>query len=129
MFEHCDSLSDIYYTGSKADWENIEMGKYNNSLLDATIHYNYIKYDPITPAALTVVQSGSGYVLTADTEYDGAAYAASYDAEGALINVVSKPFTGNAATVTPDTAGAAKIKFFVWTNNIQPVTYTKTMDL
>ena len=42
---------------------------------------------------------------------------------------VSKPFTGNAASVTPDTTGAAKIKFFVWTNNIQPVTNVEVMDL
>ena len=41
----------------------------------------------------------------------------------------SKPFTGGTATVTPETTGAAKIKFFVWTNNIQPVTNVEVMDL
>ena len=126
-FYGCNALTDIYYDGSEADWGNIDIEASNYRLFNATIHYGI--YDPITPVVLNVAKSGNSYTLTADTEYDGAAYAASYDAEGRLLNVVSKPFTGGTATVTPDTAGAAKIKFFVWTNNIQPVTNVEVMDL
>ena len=128
VFDGCDRLTDIYFDGSETQWNNIDIGDFNNeTLFNATIHYG--RYDPITPAALTVTPSGNGYVLTADTDYDGVAYAASYDADGVLLNVVSKPFTNGMATVTPDTTGAAKIKFFVWTNTLQPVTLAKTIDL
>lgn len=35
-------LSDVYYTGSEAEWEEISLGSQNNYLTsDATIHYNY----------------------------------------------------------------------------------------
>ncbi len=126
-FYECNNLTDVYYSGTEQEWNLIEIGSYNENLTNATIHYGI--YDQITPAALTVTPSSSGYALTADTVYDGVAYAAAYDAEGRLLNVVSKPFTGGTATVTPDTTGAAEIKFFVWTNTLQPVTYTETMDL
>ena len=128
-FYGCDSLSDVYYGGSETDWKNIEIGERNECLLNATIHYNYVEYDPITPAALTVTPSGNAYTLTAETDYDGDAYAAAYDAEGALISVVSKPFADGTATVTPNIAGAAKIKFFVWTNTVQPVALAEEITL
>ena len=82
-FMDCTSLTDVYYSGSKTEWENIDIDeRENDPLLHATIHYG--KFDPITPAALTVA---------------------------------------------PDTAGAAKIKFFVWTNTVQPVTLAAEITL
>ena len=126
-FYVCDSLTTVEYGGSKADWEEINIGVLNENLTNATIHYG--RYDPITPAVLTVTPSGSGYALTADTDYNGVAYAATYDAGGVLLNVVSEPFVGGAATVAPSIAGAAKIKFFVWTNTVQPLTDAVTKIL
>lgn len=40
-FAECASLSDVYYSGTQGDWETIEIGEYNEFLLDATIHYNH----------------------------------------------------------------------------------------
>ncbi len=128
-FVGCESLTDVYYGGSEEQWKQITCDVSNGRLLNAAIHYNSAVYDPITPAALTVTPSGGGYVLTAETDYDGDAYAAAYDAEGALISVVSEPFTDGTATVAPDIAGAAKIKFFVWTNAVQPVTLAEEITL
>ena len=39
-FYHCTGLKDVYYTGSKDEWEAISIGEYNYRLLNATIHYN-----------------------------------------------------------------------------------------
>lgn len=39
-FRDCDSLIDVYYAGSKAEWDAISIGAYNSDLTDATIHYN-----------------------------------------------------------------------------------------
>jgi hypothetical protein len=40
-FYMCDGLIDVYYTGSKEEWNNISIGSGNQPLTDATIHYNY----------------------------------------------------------------------------------------
>ena len=90
-------------------------------------------YIPVTQAYLSITSSGEEYELTADTDYKGdcTAYAATYNAEGALLSVTTAPFTDGAAKIIPDTSSpsAASIKFFVWTNTIQPVTFAKTIDL
>ena len=39
-FDGCTGLKDVYYTGSKDEWEAISIGEYNDRLLNATIHYN-----------------------------------------------------------------------------------------
>ena len=45
-FERCTGLKDVYYTGSKDEWEAISIGEYNDCLLNATIHYNW-NDDPV----------------------------------------------------------------------------------
>ena len=49
-FKSCDKLTDVYYAGTKTQWEAIvvdntvdESGGSNADLLDATIHYNHIE--------------------------------------------------------------------------------------
>ena len=41
-FIHCNSLKDVYYTGTEEEWANISVEEYNTNLLSATIHYNYV---------------------------------------------------------------------------------------
>ena len=38
-FSTCSSLKDVYYSGSKEQWNTISIGDANDSLLNATIHY------------------------------------------------------------------------------------------
>ena len=38
-FRDCSSLKDVYYIGSKSQWDKISIGTYNESLLGANIHY------------------------------------------------------------------------------------------
>ncbi len=41
-FNNCTSLTDVYYTGTKEQWNKISIDSTNNSpLTNATIHYNY----------------------------------------------------------------------------------------
>ena len=35
-------IKDIYYAGSEKRWRRIRIGQFNNSLSDATFHYNYV---------------------------------------------------------------------------------------
>lgn len=41
-FSDCINLKDVYYTGSQESWAKIVIGKYNDSLANANITYNYI---------------------------------------------------------------------------------------
>ena len=41
-FQGCTSLSDVYYTGTKVQWNAISIDFYNDELEYATIHYNYV---------------------------------------------------------------------------------------
>ena len=77
-FANCNALTDVYYGGSRAEWNKIRIGVYNDQLTGATIHY--AKTDPTatptqtpmptpiatpvpsptaTPAALPVPTSGT----------------------------------------------------------------------
>ena len=40
-FEDCNDLTTVYYTGSQAEWKQIEIGFSNDELLDAKIVFNY----------------------------------------------------------------------------------------
>lgn len=40
-FMDCSSLTTVYYTGSEAEWEQIDFGSWNDELLDAMIVFNY----------------------------------------------------------------------------------------
>ena len=39
-FAGCSSIQDVYFAGSAEEWDAIEVGLYNQQLLNATIHYN-----------------------------------------------------------------------------------------
>lgn len=40
-FVKCSGLTDVYYSGSRDEWNALSIGKGNNPLNNATIHYNY----------------------------------------------------------------------------------------
>lgn len=40
-FQYCDNLTTVYYTGSQAEWKQIEIGSRNDELLNAKIVFNY----------------------------------------------------------------------------------------
>ena len=42
-FGDCKKLSHIYYSGTEDEWNSIEIGSYNESLQNATIHYEVIQ--------------------------------------------------------------------------------------
>lgn len=41
-FAGCESLTDVFYTGTEEEWNAIVIGKSNDDLLSATIHFNYV---------------------------------------------------------------------------------------
>jgi len=63
-FENCDKLADIYYAGTKAQWDDIEIEDNNAALSWATIHCSdgNIENDEITGS----IGEGIEYTLTKD---------------------------------------------------------------
>ena len=56
-FYGCRNLADVYYAGTEAQWqEAISIGNYNDDLLKAKIHYNYVVPDLFLPNSLTTIQ-------------------------------------------------------------------------
>ena len=45
-FGYCDAIENIYYTGSKRQWNAIEIGQYNEIFNEVPIHYNYVCAKP-----------------------------------------------------------------------------------
>ena len=54
-FAFCKSLTDVYYTGTAAQWDMINIGNYNAPLTSATIHYNYV---PVVQSGLVMDNNG-----------------------------------------------------------------------
>ncbi|MBR2716905.1 MAG: leucine-rich repeat protein, partial [Oscillospiraceae bacterium] len=69
-FEECGSLADVYYTGSRAQWNAISIGESNDCLTDAAIHFT----GGDAPAVITQPRN-----VTAD---QGAAAVFSVEADG-----------------------------------------------
>lgn len=104
-FEGCDSLTDVYYTGSEADWSKIRIGELNDCLQNATIHYNYIpkptNYYNIFGVAiqdsagreLSEIPQNKGFIVKVDfakikrRNTEDYIFVATYDTEGELLNV------------------------------------------
>lgn len=47
-FDECNSLKEVYYAGSKAQWNTVNIEKDNDPLLNATTHFN--SFEPETPS-------------------------------------------------------------------------------
>lgn len=47
-FRNCDSLTDVYFNGTKKEWESIEIGSSNECLKNATIHFTAYSTDSYT---------------------------------------------------------------------------------
>ena len=56
-FDSCSSLADVYYGGSESDWSKVYIGDSNESLTNATIHFNYNSTMP--DGNITIVDSGT----------------------------------------------------------------------
>ena len=51
-FENCDALADIYYEGTKAQWNSIQISDLNDSLNNATFHYStYLPFGDVAPSS------------------------------------------------------------------------------
>ena len=66
-FSECSRLTDVYYAGSKSEWENIRFQTGNFNLLNATIHYNSTA--PVVPAMYCDGKKISGIDVNFDSSW------------------------------------------------------------
>lgn len=129
-FRGCYNVSDVYYSGTKEEWENIEIRKVYGSewvyFVNALIHYSDGEgYQTVS----TVI-----YKDETDTEYSFEfeafatlkncyAYAVSYDEYGVMINVNCVPiaesrYANISLGKSPDDA---VVKVFVFSDTLRPL--------
>lgn len=116
---------DVYFEGSKEDWDNMEwqilLEKYEG-LMKARIHYNATGLPPEAVPCFTV--SGSTVTNTADTEQTAVVVCADYT-DGALTDVNTQTLTFSAGESKRFSYGrGAAHKIFVWDSveNMRPLT-------
>ena len=80
-FERCTSLQNVYYTGTKTQWEAVVIGSSNDALLNATVHFvenllgdadgsGEVTTDDAVYLLLSVMFGAEDYPVTAGTNLD-----------------------------------------------------------
>ncbi len=64
-FIHCDSLTDVYYSGSKEQWNNITVESSNDDLTNANIHYSYAGETQPAPTSIPTTPIPTAIVTAA----------------------------------------------------------------
>ncbi len=67
-FVGCFDLNDVYYSGTRKQWENINIEEGNKNLTGATIHYNSTAHSQSTSLGAPVIKSAS--ITYKDNTYD-----------------------------------------------------------
>ena len=62
-FYNCVNITDIYYTGTEEEWNQISIEVGNSSLLDATVHFNYVDADEPQVPTIPELKEESNYVI------------------------------------------------------------------
>ena len=98
-FDDCTALSDVYYSGSEAEWNQISIGGGNSNLTNATIHHNSTILGA-TPVGITSIISnhtaklGGTVSVTIGAVGDGLTYTWYYKDEGSSTFTKTSSFTG-----------------------------------
>ena len=133
-FRACPNLSDVYYTGTEAQWHNIDVGANNEFLQDATIHYNYhpasLAAQPLdytglvnSLARFTIAASGDGLkyqwqysddngATWLDSSLKSATYSAKLTAEkdGRMVRCIVTDAAGYSVTSDPAVMRISNLK-------------------
>ena len=105
-FDACDNLKDVYYTGTEEQWNaiSIEYDEYefNETLLNATIHYNYHEHVAELRGAVEPTCTEDGY-----TGDEVCMICNKVISQGETIEATGHHYKGNTCTVCGDTRSTA----------------------
>ena len=137
-FYVCSKLTEVYYSGSEAQWNDINIDYYGNSALtNAKIYYNgELPPPPITITEAEVIKTENdttwGFEVIVEQPYEDCyVYAATYDEDYRLIAISCVPLnmSGNTNIDVDKSDSDSYAKIFVWTDLMEPITYVKEVDL
>ena len=129
-FYKCDSLTDVYYNSTKKQWNEINIGNYNDDLKNAIIHYIL----PMTTATITKEETSEAYTFNVEPEQkyeDCYVYEAMYDENGLLTGFNRIPLeTSGSTTISIDkTDKVESAKVFVLSDMLQPVIQAQEFNI
>ena len=139
-FQYCSNLATVEYGGNQ--WNSMYIGLDNESLKNATIHYNSSLAPtpaptpiPVTTAEVTKEETDTTYTFTVTPEaaYENCSvYAAIYDENGILlaVNRVPLEMTDSTSVSVDKQENGTTAKVFVWSGFIQSIIeYAKEFPL
>lgn len=114
-FSDCSSLADVYYGGLKDNWNNIEIGNFNDQLSNALIHFNAVGINPPNIIGTPLINENSLDISLTNVEYDSDLITVFYN-NSKMISVVNTPISSGDTTksiILPDN-GENQAKVFIW---------------
>lgn len=113
-FDYCTSLADIYYDGTRAEWEEISIGYGNSYLLNATVHFPTVNVESVAlDKSSKTMFVGSSFTLTPTILPENAdnktiSWKSSNSSVATVNNGVVTAISPGTATVTVTTADGNK---------------------
>ncbi len=118
VFEYCDSLTDVYYGGTKESWTKIQVGDSNENLIKAKIHFGKIL---VTPSKITKATKKKAKTMKVSIKKVGGS--AGYIVQVSASKKFKKVLVEKTMTKTSFTVSSKKIKgkktLFVRVRNTQ----------
>ena len=120
-FKRCSQLTDIYYAGSEEDWDQISINSDNDSLANATIHYNCSDKSVIQSVSCNYENNKiTAQITFSYIKQAGTLVAAVYN-NGKLVTVKDKPASVNELQHTieidaDESCIGCEVKVFCWEN-------------
>ncbi len=129
-FSCCEKLSDVYYSGSEKQWKLISIEDYNDSLKNASIHFNYITSKPEIVSASAETKNGTVKVtveaknLSAENKVIAVCYGAGEEYIASKVADAS----GNAEL---NAEGVKTVKVFLWESleSMKPLCKAKVIEI
>lgn len=136
-FRNCYNLADVYYKGTKEQWETINIGESNTDLYGATIHCN--DGTTITPIdwdytinSVTIDDEGVSVRFSSKSNAKGKLTIALYTENGTLVGtkcIDINPIVSNEIYIQTNTDHVAYVKAFIWEDmaNMKPISVKKVI--
>ena len=134
-FKNCSSLKDVYYTGTREEWERIDIAADdyhgdNDDLLNATIHYNSATPSTIYSADKVSTQIVSGklkIMLNVDDNISNATVYVAFRNNGKIVEVKKATLSNLQAEVSLSNKTYTDMNIYIWNSRQQPYTYVKNI--
>ncbi len=130
-FSGCTNLKDVYYTGTEAEWDKIDINNVgNDDLLNATIHYNSTTPSTIYSADKVSTQITSGKLkitLNVDDNISNATVYVAFRNNGKIVDVKKATLSNLKAEVSLSNKTYTDMNIYIWNSRQQPYTYVKNI--